>query len=360
MKLNSNVGGVQVSSNAFVRESSTSLSELATANNYLAVLLPPSDYSMYLQAWKNLTRRHEGNDRGGRSNMTARPSEETSREAELGETRHSTEAFHREASTAPIIRRRIEPALPLDPIHQPLEAFARLSIKDSEHSERSLTEKSHASSRATSVLSTQVDHLSDASRMRSPAMEIELQHARREIDSLRKAVKNHEKQEHEHVAQMSQAEHEKRGLQTCVEELKQQIFSMQPLEYATDGKLSQQYGFLCAAIMDWADIQFRDVENPPACAPHLRPHSAEARLVGRHIEDADLWPTICRYPAAGAVMTAHFLYSHLYETVLQEEVWFIGLNKDHEYFISGIEWALSNLQPPRGRFGAPNASIITN
>lgn len=177
----------------------------------------------------------------------------------------------------------------------------------------------------------------------------ELEKAYQMIKRLNIAIKRYERREETKSEELLQANMQIEQLQTCVGELKQQVFSLQPLEYASDGQLIKQYQSLCASISDWADIQFGNFDHPLAQVHDLPVRGDNRCLIREYIAKDDLWDTISRYPSADIVMITYLLYKHLHETVLKEEICFVSLRQSHENFVSFVERELKHLDPPRGR-----------
>lgn len=167
-------------------------------------------------------------------------------------------------------------------------------------------------------------------------------------DSFHGILADSERREQSKNGEILQAKAEIDHLQKCLDDCKEQIFKMQPLEHMTDSEIADHYRSLCESVSDWTDKQFGDFENPFSRLQEYCGEEASARLVHKYVVQGPGMDVVQRYPDAGSTIITFLIHHHLHHSILRENLYYPSLNEKCEEFISFIENAMRKNEPRRG------------
>ena len=149
-------------------------------------------------------------------------------------------------------------------------------------------------------------------------------------------------------SELTNAKAEGRLWQKSLEECKERIFRIQPLEHTTDAKLAGQYRSLCDAIEDWADSHFGEFDNLLAGTETIVWSENCLKILKACLYAGGGMRIVLDYPHAGGVMLRFFILRYLHEFLLHEDRVCAGLPVQYQKFIRGIENGMNDLEPRRG------------
>jgi hypothetical protein len=176
----------------------------------------------------------------------------------------------------------------------------------------------------------------------------ELQKAYQKIEKLQADLVEAQKREQSKGGQLLQAQNEVQHLKTCLDDCKDQIFRMQPIEYMTDSQIGEQYVALCEAISDWTDRQFGELEDPISAIAKIMNRPDTAQVIDEFFVGTGYLQIASYYPSLGCIILTVFIHLYWHHAVLHEEIFFPGLNPAWQGLVSFVEHGMRTSQPSRG------------
>lgn len=178
--------------------------------------------------------------------------------------------------------------------------------------------------------------------------EADLTSAIQQRDALQVMLTEYEQREQFKNGELLQAKADIQHLNRCLDDCKERIFKMQPLEHMTDSEIANQYRTLCESISDWTDGQFGDYDNPLSLLDVCPGKETPGKLVHEYLIRDHLLEVAKKYPSAACAMITYLIHRHVYQSVLREDLCFPGLDGKCEDFVSFIANAMRNNEPRRG------------
>ncbi|SLM40395.1 hypothetical protein LPUS_01406 [Lasallia pustulata] len=149
--------------------------------------------------------------------------------------------------------------------------------------------------------------------------------------------------------------HEKAGLlQSQLQECKDDLFRLQPLNQISDSTILQQYEILNQQIASWIDTFFCWIDGENA----LREASGRPLHPHFQVEDASLQGLFASSPNAAEYWLRGWLHSRLQMEVFVEGIYLSCLPEDYVELIKVIEQSMRALKPKRGK-SMPTSSQLT-
>ena len=186
--------------------------------------------------------------------------------------------------------------------------------------------------------------------------------------ALAREVKKLKKQLHQQDAEIQQLEaahenmkKEKETLGEDLEECKEQIFRMQPIDVATDADIGTQYKTFCRTVETWAERQFGRAEGVLENIQQLlAPQWYMSAFLREYLGNGEL-AIIEDNPTAQVALARYLVHRHLFERILGQsdfhECLDVGSNELLDLILSGIR----ELTPKRGRQPrAPKIMALTD
>ncbi len=153
--------------------------------------------------------------------------------------------------------------------------------------------------------------------------------------------------------ELVQAKSDIQHLEKCLDDCKERIFKMQPLEHLTDSEVAEQYRTLCESISDWTDSQFGDYDIPLSMLEACFGTGTPARLVHAYLVPDRLMEVAKKYPNAACPIITYLIHRHVDQSILREDLCFPGLDPTCEEFVSFMANAMKNNKPSRGIAASP-------
>ena len=178
--------------------------------------------------------------------------------------------------------------------------------------------------------------------------EAELKSTVQQRDALQSMVTDYERREQSKNGELVQAKADIQHLKICLDDCKERIFKMQPLEYLTDSEIAEQYRTLCESISDWTDGQFGDYDNPLSMLDACFGTETPAKLVHAYLIRNHLMEVAKKCPTAACPIITYLIQRHVYQTILREDLCFPGLHPKCEDFVSFMANAMRKNEPCRG------------
>lgn len=167
-------------------------------------------------------------------------------------------------------------------------------------------------------------------------------------DVLQAMLTDNERREQRKHGELLQARAEIQHLKECLDDCKERIFKMQPLEHMTDSDIAEHYRTLCESISDWTDSQFGDYDNPLSTLDACLGSEIPARLIQEYLIQCNLMGVVQKYPMAACAMITHLILRHVHQSVLRVDLCFPSLDSKCEEFILFIANAMKRNEPRRG------------
>ncbi len=178
--------------------------------------------------------------------------------------------------------------------------------------------------------------------------EAELKLASQQQNALDTMLANYELREQSKNGDLVQAQAEIRHLKDCLDDCKERIFKMQPLEHMTDTDIAEQYRSLCESVADWTDTRFGDFDHPFSRLHTCMGREVPAKLIHDYLIQGKKMELAQKYPSAGCTMITFLICRHLYQTILRETLCYPSLDPQCEEFVSFIANAMRQNEPRRG------------
>ena len=178
--------------------------------------------------------------------------------------------------------------------------------------------------------------------------EADLNFVLQERDALQAMLTTYEHRDQSQNGELVQAKADNQHLKECLDDCKERILKVQPLEYMTDSEIAGQYRNLCESISDWTDGQFGDYNNPVSDLGLYLGREIPAKLFHEYLVRTHLMEVVQKYPTAACAVIAGVILRHVHHSVLREDLCFPGLQREWEEFVSFIAYAMRNNQPRKG------------
>ncbi|KAF7511581.1 hypothetical protein GJ744_004169 [Endocarpon pusillum] len=176
----------------------------------------------------------------------------------------------------------------------------------------------------------------------------ELKSTVQERDALRNRLTEYERREQSKNGELVQAKADIQHLKKCLDDCKERIFKMQPLEHLTDSEIAEQYRTLCDSISDWTDSQFGDYDNPLGMLDACFATETPTKLIHAYLIRDGLMEVVKKCPTAAFPIITYLIHRHVYQSVLRENLCFPGLDPQCEDFVFFMANAMKNNEPRRG------------
>lgn len=138
------------------------------------------------------------------------------------------------------------------------------------------------------------------------------------------------------------------SLSKDLEDCKERIFSMQPVQGMTDAQLVELFNNLCRNIEDWVETSFGDVEDAIMTMAKTPDVEGGQHWVHVVLNQRELW-TVNHDPSTDKVMLASFIFRMLYKHFLRDQRLIPGLPESCHTLLSHLIKAAGNLQPTNGK-----------
>jgi hypothetical protein len=183
---------------------------------------------------------------------------------------------------------------------------------------------------------------------KSERTEDALQRAYKGLESLQADLRGAKERESSKHAQLLQAENDIVHLEKCLNDCKDRIFEMQPIEHMTDAQVAEQYVTLCEAVSDWTDQQFGELDDPLEAINDVMQRGTTRQVIKKCLVSTGDLDIARTDPLSGCIVLTSFIYQFLHQSILQETIFFPGLSPAWENFVSFMEGGMRTLQPARG------------
>lgn len=135
------------------------------------------------------------------------------------------------------------------------------------------------------------------------------------------------------------------SLQSHLEECKDDLFRLQPLNEVSDSTILSQYEQLNQHVASWVDEFFSRIDSENAhCEASGRPPQPLLRVEGTGFQEF-----FASSPNASEYWLRHWLHLRLQQNVFIEDVYLSYLRDDYVDFIRVTERSMGALEPRRGR-----------
>jgi flagellar motility protein MotE (MotC chaperone) len=191
--------------------------------------------------------------------------------------------------------------------------------------------------------------LASSLKKQAQSTELELQKAGHNIKKLRAQLAEAEKHAQSKHGQLIQAESDMQHLRACLDECKDRIFKMQPVEHMTDSQIAEQYVTLCDAVSDWTDKQFGDLDDPLAAIDMAMQREEAADVFDRFLVSDGGLQIAMTYPTTSCIMLTAFVHLFLHCNILHSKIFFPGLRPAWNELVTFVENGMRNIQPTRGK-----------
>lgn len=167
-------------------------------------------------------------------------------------------------------------------------------------------------------------------------------------DALQAMVEEYEWREQTKHGELIQAKTEIQHLKECLDDCKEKIFKMQPLEHLTDCEIAGQYRSLCESISDWTDSQFGDNDNALSGLDICLKNDSPASSLQEYLIQGHLMNVVKQTPNATCAVIIHLIQFELHQAVLRQDLCFPSLDLKFEKFVSLVANAMRTNEPCRG------------
>ena len=148
-------------------------------------------------------------------------------------------------------------------------------------------------------------------------------------------------------SELNVSKQEAQKLHENLEQCKERIFGMQPVEQVTDAQLGKQYQSLCETIEDWVERQFGGLDSlfeNVLEIEWIEPY--KGMLIEYLVTDGELNVAL-QCPSASDAMLRLLMDRHLQNFVLHEGIVFFGLSDAYRRFLLDLKTEMRKLEPRR-------------
>lgn len=232
---------------------------------------------------------------------------------------------------------------------QPLEALpsphSTLPGRAAEHSSVAKNDDNYLKLRSELKRATQLNaNLKEHVKCAETSLDL----ANQQQNALQIMLEEYEQREQSKNGDLVQAQAEIQHLKGCLDDCKERIFKMQPLEHMTDTDIAEQYRCLCESIADWTDTHFGDYDEPFSRLQACMSREIPARLIHEYLLQGKRIEMVQKYPTTGCTMITFLIHRHVHQSILRETLCYPSLGAQCEEFVSFITNAMRQNEPRRG------------
>jgi hypothetical protein len=192
-------------------------------------------------------------------------------------------------------------------------------------------------------------------RIENTSIQNRLQQVVRQTERLRQGLRNEQLVRKALEAQLIESDKSAQGLKDDLEECKNKVLQLQPLQATPDSEISTQYSRLCTELGNWSDRQFYYAEGVFANITTINWRKEfssllETYLSGEHLALIEL------YPKAEGTMVRYMMHRQLHESIIVDSTYHDCIPTKLNGGLELISTGMKKLEPKRSRYSLTPSS----
>ena len=206
--------------------------------------------------------------------------------------------------------------------------------------------------------STQANQLHSA-QTQLQTKDSEIADLNRKVHNLQVSVNHLQMTKQNAHSSLDAAGEEIRLLKDNLEESKEQIFRMQPVQCSTDAQIAQKYQNLCDSIETWVATTFGDRDDCLTTLWNGREAGIGSRLITTHLKQREV-ELAANCAIIDNNMLANLILRYIGDSILAPHQIYPGASDDTQATLNDILEGLRKLDPPRGKFDISDERILAD